>query len=75
MQKIRANCITCKKLEKIKNVLILFQHLYKKMYGLYTEVETYRLQSAQKPRCLVQIFHQRHLQSKTQREKSKVIVK
>lgn len=44
-------------------------------YGLYTEVETYRLQSAQKPRCLVQIFHQRHLQSKTQREKSKVIVK
>lgn len=45
------------------------------MYGLYTEVETYRLQSAQKPRCLVQIFHQRHLQSKTQREKSKVIVK
>lgn len=43
------------------------------MYGLYTEVETYRLQSAQKPRCLVQIFL--HLQSKTQREKSKVIVK
>lgn len=37
--KNKKNCITCKKLEKIKNVLILFQHLYKKCMGFIQKLK------------------------------------